>query len=89
MPSVKGTRGQTFLKRNLLIFSDRIFDSSVEAGIPSCAAAPEGPETRPPVAAKAVSITSLSSAGDFLATGSAALPGRRRFKREPAWIHRE
>jgi hypothetical protein len=51
---------QVFLKRNLLIFRARIFDSRVEAGIPSWAAAPEGPETRPSVAAKAFSIVSLS-----------------------------
>jgi hypothetical protein len=40
-------------KPRLLIFSARIFDSSVERGIPSRAAAPEGPKTRPPQARKA------------------------------------
>src|SRR5579862_1144720 len=55
------------LKRYLLIFNDRILDSRVEAGTPSCAAAPDGPEMRPPVDANAVSMTSFSSASDFLA----------------------
>jgi hypothetical protein len=65
--SVKGLREvgerakrQIFLKRNLLIFRDRIFDSKVEGGILSWAAAPDGPETRPPAAANAVSIASFS-----------------------------
>ena len=51
---------QTVLKRNLLIFSARILDSRVEAGMLSWAAAPDGPETRPPLAANALSIASLS-----------------------------
>jgi len=54
------SRSQTFLKRNLLIFSDRILDSRVEAGMPSWAAAPEGPDTRPPAAANAFSMISFS-----------------------------
>src|SRR5882757_5370004 len=37
------------LKRNLLIPRRLIFESSVRAGMPSFAAAPAGPETRPPV----------------------------------------
>jgi hypothetical protein len=43
---VRRERGQT-LKRFLLIFSARIFDSSVDRAIPSLAAAPDGPNTRP------------------------------------------
>src|SRR6266436_9320024 len=35
------------LKRFLLIFSDRIFDSNVDRGIPNFAAAPLGPNIRP------------------------------------------
>jgi len=35
------------LKWYLLIFSDRIFDSNVDRLIPSFAAAPDGPYTRP------------------------------------------
>ena len=60
---------QAFLKRYLLIFSDRILDSSVEAGTPSWAAAPDGPETRPSVAANAVSMASFSCAADRMAMG--------------------
>src|SRR6266446_9972621 len=37
------------LKRFLSIFSDRIFDSSVDRGMPSLSAAPSGPNTRPRV----------------------------------------
>lgn len=37
------------LKWYLLIFSDRIFDSNVDRLIPSFAAAPDGPDTRPPL----------------------------------------
>lgn len=55
----EGLERQIFLKRNLLIFRVRIFDSRVEAGILKWAAAPDGPETRPAAAANAVSITSL------------------------------
>src|SRR5687767_1346686 len=62
-------RAQVFLYRYLLIFNDRIFDSSVEAGIPSFAAAPWGPETRPPVAARADSISSFSCTAGFLVEG--------------------
>src|SRR4029077_5861456 len=47
-------------KRLLLILNARIFDSSVERGIPSRAAAPEGPNTRPSLARSASSMSSLS-----------------------------
>ena len=43
-----------------LIPSCLIFESSVERGIPSFAAAPCGPETFPLLSARAVSIISLS-----------------------------
>src|SRR5260221_9504292 len=48
------------LNRYLFILSDLIFDSRVEGGIPSCAAAPEDPATRPLVSAKAASIISFA-----------------------------
>ena len=48
------------LKRFLLILSDRIFDSTVDRGMPSIAAAPEGPKTRPALSRKAASIISFS-----------------------------
>src|ERR1700754_2682550 len=44
------------LKRFLFIFNDRIFDSNVDLGIPSLAAAPLGPDTRPRVSFNAASI---------------------------------
>src|SRR5271156_1911459 len=73
-PLANSRRHQTFLKRYLLIFSERIFDSRVEAGTPSIAAAPESPETLPPVVARAFSIASFSWAADFLPDSK--LPGR-------------
>ena len=39
--------GECSLNRYLLIFRDRIFDSKVEAGMPSLAAAPDNPDTLP------------------------------------------
>src|SRR5882724_7167274 len=48
------------LKRFLLIFSDRIFHSSVDRGIPNLTAAPVGPDTRPRVSFRADSIMSFS-----------------------------
>jgi hypothetical protein len=47
------------LNRSFLIPSDLIFDSNVEPGMPSFAAAPDGPETRPLIAARAASATAL------------------------------
>jgi len=48
------------LKRFLLIFSDRIFDSSVDRGMPNLAAAPVGPDTRPHASFRAASIMFFS-----------------------------
>jgi hypothetical protein len=48
------------LKRFLSIFNDRIFDSSVDRGMPSLAAAPDGPNTRPWHSRRAASISSFS-----------------------------
>src|ERR1700730_13359767 len=53
------------LKLSLLIFSDRIFDSRVDRGMPSLVAAPEGPKTRPALSRRAASIMSFSSAASF------------------------
>src|ERR1700747_1701900 len=53
------------LKRLLLIFSDLIFDSRVDRGIPSLEAAPDGPYTRPPLSRKAASMISFSLAAGF------------------------
>lgn len=41
------------MKRFLLIFSERIFDSSVDRGMHNLAAAPVGPKTRPRLSFKA------------------------------------
>src|SRR5882762_7215029 len=54
--------GPAALKRFLSIFSDLIFDSRVDPGIPSLAAAPDGPDTRPPLSRRAASMISFSSA---------------------------
>src|ERR1700719_3972673 len=53
------------LKRFLLMFSDRIFISSVDRAIPSLAAAPDGPNTRPWLSRRACSIISFSVAASF------------------------
>src|ERR1700683_1427661 len=53
------------LKRFLLIFSDRILDSSVDRAIPSFAAAPDGPKTRPWHSRRAASMISFSCAATF------------------------
>src|SRR5262245_12234205 len=50
------------LKRYGLIFIALIFESRVDRGMPSLAAAPKGPDTRPLVSAKAASILSFSRA---------------------------
>jgi hypothetical protein len=52
--------GDEVLKRFLSIFKDLIFDSRVDRGIPSFAAAPDGPNTRPPLSLKTASIISFS-----------------------------
>jgi hypothetical protein len=48
------------LKRFLLILSDRIFDSSVDRAIPSFAAAPDSPDTRPWHSRRVASMISFS-----------------------------
>src|SRR5262249_41872276 len=48
------------LKRRLSIFSALIFDSRVDEGTPSRAAAPKGPDTRPLLSLSAVSMTCFS-----------------------------
>src|SRR5208337_2913956 len=63
------------LKRYLLMFIERIFDSRVEGGIPSLAAAPEGPDTRPRVSARAAPMISRSSLADLLKSGCIAGSG--------------
>src|ERR1700674_2896309 len=62
---VRFVDGYVVLKRFLLIFSDLIFESSVVPGIPSLAAAPDGPNTRPLVSRSAASIISFSWVASF------------------------
>src|SRR5258708_17215633 len=59
---VRNGFGGRVRKRLFLILSARIFDSRVERGIPSRAAAPECPNTRPPLSRKASSIIAFSCA---------------------------
>lgn len=54
------------LKRCFVILSALIFDSSVDTGMPSLAAAPEGPATRPLLSVNAVSIIVFSCVLNFL-----------------------
>src|SRR5580704_6023544 len=64
-PMLRIRDGYAVLKRFLLIFSDLIFESSVVPGIPSLAAAPDGPKTLPLVSRSAASIISFSWAASF------------------------
>jgi hypothetical protein len=64
--------------------SRRIFDSSVWRGIPSLAAAPDGPDTRPRLSASAASINSLSLSveavrREIAPNGSSRLAASARF----------
>jgi len=52
--------GSILLKSFLLILSALIFDSRVDPGTPSLAAAPDGPDTRPPHSRKAASMMAFS-----------------------------
>src|SRR6266849_3015702 len=52
--------GSVVLKRCLSIFSDLIFDSRVDPGMPSLAAAPDSPPTRPRLSRRAASMISFS-----------------------------
>src|SRR5882724_1081850 len=64
------TRNQIGRKRCLSIFNDLIMESRVDCGMPSLAAAPEGPETLPFLSASAASIISFSWVESFCASGS-------------------
>ncbi len=70
------------LKRCLRVPSARIFDSSVEPGIPSLAAAPVGPDTRPLHSARS-RFDHLPLARSEL-VGERPRPFRRRLACEPA-----
>src|SRR6266851_3970300 len=73
--------GFVVLKCFLLILSDLIFDSKVDPGKPSFAAAPDGPDTCPPLSRRAASIISFSWAASFPDSSGwlfGALAGGRR-----------
>src|SRR5271167_388922 len=57
---MRSVEGSMALNRFLLILRDLILDSSVDPGIPSLAAAPDAPETWPPLSHRAASIISFS-----------------------------
>src|SRR6266511_298921 len=63
------------LKRCLSICSALIFDSSVDDGTPSRAAAPNGPDTRPLLSLSAASMTSFSRVANVEAGGLATAGG--------------
>ena len=60
-PVALRTARYSALNRRLSMFSALIFDSSVDEGTPSLAAAPNGPDTRPMLSLKAASIASFAS----------------------------
>src|SRR5258707_4500049 len=62
---MRSAEGFGVLKRFLLIFSDLIFDSTVDPVKPSLAAAPDGPDTCRPLSRRAASIISFSWAASF------------------------
>jgi hypothetical protein len=64
-----GRRRQEPMNRSFLIPSALIFDSNVEPGMPSFAAAPDGPDTRPLLEARASSIICRSRATSSSASG--------------------
>src|SRR5262249_52355657 len=67
------------LKRRLSILSVLIFDSSVDAGTPSRVAAPKGPDTRPLLSLRAVSMASLlwATSVPLVRVGTGGLTGAR------------
>ena len=62
---MRSAEGVVVLKGFFLILSDLIFDSKVDPGRPSLAAAPDGPDTCPPLSRGAASIISFSWAASF------------------------
>src|SRR5437879_5874948 len=67
-----GSRRQEPLNRSFLIPSVLIFDSNVEPGMPSFAAAPDGPDTRPLLPASAAPIIRLSPSTSSSPSGRTA-----------------
>src|SRR5580700_11336757 len=74
--------GGRLLKRFLSIFSDLIFVSRVDPGMPSLAAAPDGPDTRPRHSRRAASIISFSWAASFRGSSGRVFGSIARGRRE-------
>src|SRR5260370_10806677 len=79
---MRSAEGVVVLKRFLSIFSDLIFDSKVDPGKPSLAAAPDGPDTCPPQSRSAASIISFSWAASFRDSSSWLFGSLARGSRE-------
>src|ERR1700681_3897449 len=79
---MRSVEGSEVLNRFLLIFSDLILESKVEPGIPSLAAAPDGPDTRPPLSRRAVSIISFCWAARFRESSGCLFGSPARVLRE-------
>src|SRR5216684_8748649 len=67
---MRSAEGVVVLKGFFSILSDLIFDSKVDPGRPSLAAAPDGPDTCPPLSRGAASIISFSWAASFPGSSS-------------------
>src|SRR5882724_8330974 len=70
---MRSVEGSVVLKRFLLIFSDLIFDSRVDPGTPSLAAAPDYPDTRRSLSRRAASMISFSWAAGLRDSPSSLL----------------
>src|SRR6266849_8064834 len=79
---MRSAEGFILLKRFLLIFRDLIFDSKVDPGKPSLVAAPDGPDTCPPLSRRAASIISFSWAASFRDSSSWLFGSLARGRRE-------
>src|SRR5713101_3678272 len=79
---MRSAEGFIVLKLFLLIFSDRILDSRVDPGKPSLVAAPDGPDTCPPLSRRAASIISFSWAASFRDSSSWLFGSLVRARRE-------
>src|SRR5581483_3045401 len=62
-----------FLNCRLSILSDLILESRVDCGMPSLAAAPDGPDTLPLLSVSAASISCLSWAASLSASGKSGV----------------
>ena len=87
--ATRATRAYPVLNRFLSMCSERIFDSRVERGMPSFAAAPSGPATRPREPARAVSMSSVSSRALGRPNGGLSARGPNALLFQPRLVHHE